>query len=159
MSIPILSGRDFTYDDDDKDLIAWRLDEVEERTDTPRVIVDARLAAKLWPGENPVGRRLTFATFPTIQHDSEVIGVVPFVPQGGLEDPMETIYIPRSYYRSQELTLTVKLDADTGQARQMLTDAVHRVFPDSPVDFQPLDTYVGKAQAPTRFALTLLGVK
>jgi len=157
MSIPILSGRDFTYEDDDKDLIAWRLDEVEERTDTPRVVIDARLAAKLWPGRDPVGRRLTFSTASPIEHDAEVVGVVPFVPQGGIEDPMETIYIPRSYYRSQELTLTVKLASDSSLARRSITEAVHRVFPDSPVGFQPLDTYVDKALAPTRFVLTLLG--
>ncbi len=159
VGIPLLGGRDFTYDDDDKTLLAWTLDaeDAPERTDTPRVIVDARLATRLWPGENPVGRRLTFATFPTIPHDAEVIGVVPFVPQGGIEDAMETIYIPRSYYRSQELTLTVKLDADSQRARQQLTQTIRGIFPDSPVAFVPLTDYVGKALAPTRFVLTLLG--
>lgn len=157
MAIPLLGGRDFTYDDDQEGLGEWGPQDDTPRTDSPRVIIDARLAERLWPGERAVGQRLTFSIYVDVPHDAEVIGVVPFVPQGTLEDRMETIYIPRSYYRSQELTLTVRLASDSGAARQRIVDAVHAVFPDSPVGFQPMATYVGRALAPTRFVLTLLG--
>jgi len=156
--IPILSGRDFTFDDDQPGLVGWPPRDDTPRTDTPRVVIDERLATRLWPGERAVGRRLTFRIRPTVPHHAEVIGVVPFVPQGTIEDSMETIYIPRSYYRSQELTLTMRLGSDQASARRRVIDAVRRVFPESPVEFRPLDDYVHHAMAPTRFVLTLLGV-
>ncbi len=156
LSIPLLGGRDFVYADDPPGLLAWQ-DQPEDRTDRPTVVVDQRLAERLWPGESPVGRRLRYRTRSDIFHDAEVIGVVPFVPQSGLDDTRPTIYIPRSYYRSQELTLTVRVANDSPPARQALVDAVHAHFPESPALIRPLRDYVDKANASNRFVLTLVG--
>ncbi len=155
LRIPLLGGRDFRYEDDPPGLLAWQ-DLPEQRTDRPTVIVDQRLAEQLWPSQNPLGQRLRYRTRSDIFFDAEVIGVVPFVPQGGLQDARPTIYIPRSYYRSQELALTVRVVEDSPLLRANLIDTVQAHFPESPVQFRALDEYVDKATASNRFVLTLV---
>ena len=157
LSIPLLAGRDFAYQDDPPGLLAWQ-DTPEQRTDQPTVVVDQRLAEQLWPLGSALGRRLRYRTSSDIVFDAEVIGVVPFVPQGGLEDTRPTIYIPRSYYRSQELTLTVKVADDSPALRQALVETVRAHFPESPMQFSMLGDFVERANASNRFVLTLVGV-
>ncbi|MEM7354554.1 MAG: ADOP family duplicated permease [Acidobacteriota bacterium] len=157
LQIPLLAGRDFVYADDPPGLLAW-LDAPEERTGQPRVVIDQRLAEQLWPGQNALGRTLRYNTSGNnLYFDAEVIGVVPYVPQSGLDDTRPTIYIPRSYYRSQELTLAVRVAEDSPSMRQSLTETLHAHFPESPALFRPLDDYVDKANAANRFVLTLVG--
>lgn len=155
LSIPLLAGRDFVYDDDPPGLLAWQ-DTPEQRTDRPTVVIDQRLAEQLWPIQSAVGRRLRYRTSSTLFFDAEVIGVVPYVPQSGLADTRPTIYIPRSYYRSQELTLTVRVADDSPALRQALVETVRAQFPDSPALFRTLDEYVERAGAANRFVLTLV---
>ncbi|HSR53231.1 MAG TPA: ABC transporter permease [Acidobacteriota bacterium] len=158
LGIPMQDGRDFDLRDDQPNAPEWPPPEGEERSDRPTVVIDRQLAERLWPGESPVGKRLTYNIYANVPHEAEVIGVVPFVPQSGLVDSMPTLYIPRSYYRSMELALTVKVTRDTPEQRRRLTRAIHGVLPDSPVLWRPLSGYVDKAQAPARFILTLLSV-
>ena len=60
MGIPLLRGRDFTQNEFD--------------CNTATVVVNDTLAAKLWPGQDPVGRKLTLGDDKFL---SEVVGVVP----------------------------------------------------------------------------------
>jgi len=156
MRIPLMAGRDFVQADDPPGLLAW-LDPPEQRTDTPTVVIDQRLAEQLWPGRNAVGRRLRYRTGGSITFDAEVIGVAAFVPQSGLKDTLPTIYIPRSYYRSQELTLTVRVAEDSTALRQALIETLRSHFPESPTQIRTLSEYVDKANATNRFVLTLVG--
>ena len=161
LKIPLVTGRDFRYEDDPSGLLAW-LEQPEVPTDRPTAIVDQRLAEKLWPaetalGQNAIGQILRYTTSGRVYFDAEVIGVVPFIPQVGLEDSRPTIYIPRSYYRSQELTLTMRVADDSPALRETLIETVHAHFPESPTLFRTLDDYVDKAAASDRFVLTLVG--
>ena len=57
MGIPILEGRDFTQDDNEK---------------APRVlIVDQTAANRYWPGQDPIGKNLSI-----LSHLFTVVGVV-----------------------------------------------------------------------------------
>ncbi len=156
MQIPLLAGRDLRYDDDASGQHEWANDD-EVRTDRPTVVIDSRLASELWPDEDAVGKTLRYDIYGTVFHDAEVVGVVPFVAQGSLVDQRQTIYIPRSYYRSQELTLTVRVKQDSPAMRASLVDAIHAEFPESPALIRPLNDYVDSATATNRFVLSLLG--
>ncbi len=156
LRIPLLAGRDFVYADDPPGLLAWQ-DLPEQRTDRPTVVIDQRLAEQLWPDQSAIGRRLRYRTGSSITFDAEVIGVTAFVPQSGLEDTLPTIYIPRSYYRSQELTLTVRVADDSPALRQALSETIGSHFPESPTQIRTLSEYVDKANATNRFVLTLVG--
>lgn len=59
MGIPLLRGRDFTQDECDRNADA--------------IVVNDTLAAKLWPGQDPIGRKLTLGDSKSM---SEVVGVV-----------------------------------------------------------------------------------
>ncbi len=157
MKIPLLAGRDLHTSDDVPGLATWLLDPEQERTDRAVVVVDAQMAARLWPDQPAVGKTLRYTTSGTVFHDAEVVGVVPFVAQGGRVDGRGTIYIPRSYYRSQELTLTVRVQDDSPSTRRALVDTVHAAFPESPALIRSLDGYVERSTASNRFVLSLLG--
>ena len=61
LGIPLLQGRDFSEDD---------------RAGSPAVVViNETMARQLWPGENPIGKRIGGAT-PFMSNPREVIGVV-----------------------------------------------------------------------------------
>ncbi|HVS64941.1 MAG TPA: ADOP family duplicated permease [Thermoanaerobaculia bacterium] len=156
VGMPILAGRDLETRDDQAGAPGWGPREGEGRTDRPVVVVDQRLAERLWPGRDPIGQRIEFATDPRFVHDAEVVGVVPFVRQGGLRDELETIYIPRSYYRSQELTLVIRGEAEPRSLERAVADTVRTVFPSSPLAFGTLDEVVARARGSERFVLTLL---
>lgn len=148
MGIALLAGQDFRWSDDRH---LWE----ENR---PTVIVDRQLAQRLWPDQDPIGRRLTYRIFGAQPTEAEVIGLAPYVPQGGLRDQISTLYIPRGYYRSMEFTVTVRCTGDLAALRPAVKRAIQEVFPLSPVSFKDMSEYVAQAQASTRFVLVLLGV-
>lgn len=81
MGIPLLQGRVFTDRDD-------------ERSE-PVVIVDQSSARRLWPNQNPIGKRLRLAGPGAPPEWRSVVGVVGDVRHEGLETTsMEQIYIP-----------------------------------------------------------------
>jgi len=59
MGVPMLRGRDFTQGEFD--------------SNAPAVVINDTLAARMWPGQDPIGRRLTLGDDKFL---SEVIGVV-----------------------------------------------------------------------------------
>ena len=76
MSIPLLVGRQFAASDDER---------------SPRVaILNQTLARIMWPGENPLGKRLTFKGAPI-----EVVGMVRDIKGRNLfESPGPMLYLP-----------------------------------------------------------------
>jgi predicted permease len=92
VGIPLVRGRDFTWADDEK---------------APRVaIVNEALAHRFWPGENPLGKHVTFTRF---QVPFEVVGVVGDTRSGVLEkSPPMAIYSSYGQWTWQRLTLTLR---------------------------------------------------
>ena len=81
MGIPILRGRGFTDQDGPNA--------------PPVVVINQTMARKLFPGEDPVGRRIrtNIATGPTAPPPSTVIGVIGDVRHSGLEaEPAPEMY-------------------------------------------------------------------
>jgi putative ABC transport system permease protein len=74
---PIVHGRDFT--DGDTSTSPWV------------AIVNETCARRLWPGEDPIGKRFTLDTVPEEQA-REVVGVVRDIPTRHAEDPQPVIY-------------------------------------------------------------------
>jgi putative ABC transport system permease protein len=82
MGIPILRGRGFT----DRD----------GPTTPPVVVINQTMARRLFPGEDPVGRRIrtSTATGPTAPPPSTVIGVIGDIRHSGLEaEPAPEMYV------------------------------------------------------------------
>ncbi len=87
LGIPIVDGRNF---------------EVADRDDTPPVaIIDETMAAKLWPGEDPIGKRIAFERAPESTEERPlplyrtVVGVVPNIRHYDLREPSRIqVYVP-----------------------------------------------------------------
>jgi predicted permease len=106
MGIPLTAGRDF----DGRDTAAG----------VPAVIVNATLAQKIFPGENPIGKRITPGVFINTPAplEREIVGVVGDVRTDMLaaQQPMQ-VYLPLAQCPVREMTLLVRA---TGEPHDLL---------------------------------------
>jgi putative ABC transport system permease protein len=104
-------------------LLRGRLFDARDATDGPlAVVISAAMAAQYWPGEDPIGRRLTFNSgIPRDQQQEvggpgsrEVIGIVGDVRHLGLDEaPVPMFYTPHTQQPSYHtMTLVVRTAAD-----------------------------------------------
>ena len=143
--VPIVRGRVFAEDD---------------RAGTPEVaIVSADLAARTWPGEDPIGKRLKFGSPDSKDAWRTVVGVVKPTRYRELAAPRPTLYVPApQFIESAHLlvlrtTLPVSLVAGISRSRVRAVDAdvqVTRVAPFAELLEGPL--------ARPRFNAFLIGV-
>ena len=108
MSIPILSGRNFTPDDRD--------------TAPQVVIVDQTAAAHYWHGADPIGRRLRI-------WDGlyTVIGVVRNSKHQFLNERPEPMVYLSFFQHSNEMTVMVRASGDPAAMATAIEDAIHQV--------------------------------
>jgi len=153
MGMQLVRGRFFTTADNEQEarLVA---------------IVDEVLARRAWPGEDALGKRLMVWRFAETGTGlepvwSEVVGVVRHARENDLiRDGIGAIYCPFRLYSFYQLSLTLKsATSDPLSLVGPLREVVESIDPDQPVDrVRPMQDYVDEALAPTRFALTLMGV-
>ena len=113
MRIPLLQGRDFTESDN-------------ERSE-PVVIVDQTTARRLWPNQNPVGKRLRLVGQSAPEDWRNVIGVVGDIRHEGLETvSTEQIYIPIPQFPHPFMYVVLRTSSDAdamaAQARRTVLD-------------------------------------
>jgi putative ABC transport system permease protein len=120
LGIPLLAGRDFTDAD---------------RTGAPLVcIVNERLARRLWPGQNPIGKRLREETSEDAGPWIEVIGLVRDSKYTAItEDPKQFLYRPLLQHNAPQVSLLLKTQADPLSLLPQVHAAVGEIDPDIPV--------------------------
>jgi putative ABC transport system permease protein len=134
MRLPVLEGRDFTNAD---------------RQDTsPVVVVDDVLAAKLWPGQSPLGKHLRMALFTGEPGPwREVIGVVKEIKHFGPERQVKwmQVYVPQYQDPSPALSFVVNTTLSSDAAKSAALKALLEVDRDLPVEsFETLDGYLSR---------------
>jgi putative ABC transport system permease protein len=147
LGIDILQGRAFTS---------------EDRAGRPRVaVVSERAAQRLWPGENPIGRRVALGSpFGAADADPpwEVIGVVRNVvywPVNG--DPQPEIYTPYMQYTYASTMVIVRSDVPPASLVPALRVALATTLPDLPLhDVRTLEQRMGAALSGRRFQAAVL---
>ena len=127
---------------------------------TPVVIVNQALAARCWPGENPVGKHLKFGGDSAQTPLHEIVGVVGNVKDLSLEaEPRPEIY--RHYLQNPSPAMVV-LARGPGNAEALaapLREAVMRIDADQPVaQVRTMEQVLARSVAPRRFSMLLLGV-
>jgi putative ABC transport system permease protein len=123
---------------------------------TPRpAVVDEQLAAIAFPGESPLGRRIMgrLGSLP-VMTPFEIVGVVRHQRHTSLTgEEREMIFLP-------QLTLArwiVRTDGDPASYVPQVRAAIAAIDPLVPVaEIRPMQEYVDRALAPTRFVLVLL---
>jgi putative ABC transport system permease protein len=149
LDIPLLQGRDFTAQDD------W---------DSPTVVVVNRtLARRFWPGEDPVGKRLTFDDEPDEPDEPSdwmtVIGVVGDVRHVSLVDEiMPQIYAPEAQVGLEEMALLVRTPLDPSAVAPAIRGVVASLDPEVPVaDIHEFTQIRDASISADRFRTQLLG--
>lgn len=144
------------------ELLAGRyLDRDDEVLGRPNVVIDETLAAKAWPGENPIGQRVWVRVTTQDMTSLEVVGVVRRETQDSLQEaPRETIYFPNgtagAFGGTNDWVVRTMVDPSSivPQVKQELA-ALDARLPIAKV--RPMRDYVTDAMARTRFALQLIG--
>ena len=147
MGTTLLAGRTFTPED--------------SSPDRNLLIVDQALAAKAFPNESAVGKRILFRVRTPEAQWGEIIGVVAHQRNTSLvEQGREQIYLTDGYVNHGAANWwALRTDGDAaalaGSVREVVRKAGKETFINQ---MQPMDALVVQAQAQTRFSLLLIGV-
>jgi predicted permease len=147
MGIELLRGRPF--------------DDQEDRADSaPVAIISETTARRLWPDEDPLGKRLKPGGADSDEPWITVIGVAEDVRQFELTaEPRLQMYLPSvqpSFFVPGHLV--VSTDRDPMSLAGAVRQAVWEIDKDQPVsDIRSMDDIFGESIAPQRFTMLLLG--
>lgn len=138
-------------------LVAGRLFSAQDTAESePAIVVNEKVARRLWPGQNPIGQLVTFDN----GVDRRVVGVVRNVRHQSLEQEGDLeAYIPISqhrYFESLELVVRTKIPPES--VAPAIRASLRSIEPSLPTaQFQSLDELVERAVSPRRFIVLLLG--
>jgi putative ABC transport system permease protein len=122
------------------------------------VIVDRRLAQRLWPGQDPIGRSLSLGGWAASDWLS-VVGVVGPVRGAVLSaEPVEQLYLPHAQSSRRAMFVVLRTAGDPAGIAAAVRNAVGRMAPDLPVaNLVPMDDLVAATTARLSFNLWLFG--
>ena len=146
-------------------LVRGRFFSDEDTADTQRVIViDERMAEQLWPGQDPIGKRVRTGGF-DVRPDTPwmtVVGVAGPVKQYTLDgiEPRSAMYHSHRQRTSRNLNVVVRTaTADAAALTASARQAVRDLDPDLPIyNIKTMEQRVGESLAQRRFAMTLLAL-
>jgi putative ABC transport system permease protein len=141
---PMVKGRPFTSADG---------------TSGPKVaIINEAMAKRLWPGQDPIGRRFTLGTVASGNELFTVVGVAADMRRQSLEfDPLPQMFEPLAQNPSRLVTLLVRTTAEPRQMMAAVQAAVRQVAKDASVyGVTTLEDRLGRLSALRRFQTFLL---
>ena len=144
LKVPLLQGRSFT-----------NLDLVDS---TEVAVVDESTAERLWPDENPLGKRIMPVG---AQYGSwrEVVGVVGDVKQSGLASATTQIYLPYPQYPNPVYGLVLRTQLDTRASVDAVRGVVSSLDARLPISrIARVDSLLAASLAGPRFNLVLFGI-
>ncbi|MBD0372280.1 MAG: ABC transporter permease [Pyrinomonadaceae bacterium] len=145
MGIPTLRGR--TFND-------------QEETEARHVVlINETLAQKYFPGEDPIGKRLTI----NMMDDpvpSEIVGVVGDVKHLSLEgETRPMVYWPHPELVYNGMTIVVRTTNDPTQLAAAAQAQIQSIDPNQPVsDIRTMNQWLSESVARSRFNTLLLGL-
>jgi len=148
MSIPLLSGRYFSPQDNEKSI--------------PVVIVNETMARQYWPGQSVLGRRLKLGDPNEDIPWLEVIGVVADVRQMGLDAPVKAeMYLPyqqvTNYLSYMPRDLAIRTSGDPSSLAGAVRQVIREVDPDQPVsNIATMAELLGEEAAQRRLGMFML---
>jgi putative ABC transport system permease protein len=160
MRLPLVRGRDFT---------------TEDRTGAPGVvIVDEDLASHMWPGEDPIGKRITLDKPDSMPQWLTIVGESRNAAVEAVDEPPKfEMYLPylqnddfensmSGHFEYMTLVLRVacaesRTECDAGRAAGAMRREIARIDPHVPVTaVQTMDDVMRLATARDRFYLVLM---
>ena len=147
LETPLIAGRTFT--------------DADTATNNKVIIIDERVAAKAFPDESPIGKRLVARVTTPEPEVFEIIGVVGHQRNASLAvDGPEAMFFTDGYFGGGAVgSWALRVDGDPARLVGPVRAAVTEIDPKATLaDVQPMNALVDKAMGPTRFAVTLIGV-
>ena len=152
MRIPIVRGRDFNDSD-----AAGR---------PAVVLISETMAREFWPGEDPIGKRLTLTFFPGMAR--EIVGVVGDVKMDALDQtrPSASLYMPLAQltppllggWESFSMILVMRSDSKSEGIASAATNAIREIDSELPVrNILSMDEVMANSIGQQRFNMLLLG--
>ena len=146
MEIPLVRGRLF--------------DEQDTRANPRVTIVDQRMADQLWPGQDPLGRRIKTGGADSKTPWITVVGVVGNVKQYTLDgDSRMAMYLAHAQYPVRGMNLVLRSEQPPASVTAAVRQALREIDPDLPVyRVRTMEQRVDESLARRRFAMVLLGL-
>ncbi|HYO92300.1 MAG TPA: ABC transporter permease, partial [Pyrinomonadaceae bacterium] len=144
MEIPLLKGRYFN--------------EQDRGGEPEAVIVDETLAARFWPNENPIGKRLQQRGKPDSWRT--VVGVISSARQYSTEkEPPITVYYPHEQYMARNMYVLVRTNSDPASMAGAVTREIQAEDAELPVfDVNTMEQRLYDSLARQRFSMMLLAI-
>jgi predicted permease len=146
MGIPLRRGRFFNEQDD---------------TSKPRVVlVDEYLAEQVWPGQDPIGKRIHIVELKSDDPWQTVVGVVGRVKQDTLDsDPRIAFYLPQTQYPTRAMTVALRSGHDPSGVLSAVKNELRKLDADLPMYYiRTMQQRVDESLARRRFSMLLLAV-
>jgi putative ABC transport system permease protein len=133
------------------------------------VIINAEMARRYWPGQNPIGQRVgvnytgpgrTSSATPRMR---QIVGVVGSIKHGPLDSPTApAVYMPylqdETNHDMASMSLFVRGDRNPMALADSLRARIHGIRPDQPVEnIRSLEELMSQSLAPRRYTLLLVG--
>jgi predicted permease len=140
MGIPLLRGRTIAAQDDSLH---------------PVVVISRATAEKVWPGEDPIGRRIILGSKPRT-----VVGIVADVRTRSLDEaPKPQMYLPLAESPANNVGVVARGTLPPRALMAAMRDAVRAVDPEQPVfNIRMLDDVISSAIAPRRVNTLLITI-
>jgi predicted permease len=147
MGIPLLEGRWFTAAD--------------KKGAPTAIIINHAMAQKYWPGEDVIGKRMTFEDNPKKDEDwMRVVGVA-----GDVKDQPNSPAAEPAFWWSEDqaaqsdMSIAIRTQSDPHQVADGLRDAVHRLDPQLAVaDLKVMNEIADASVSTPRFTFVLVGL-
>ena len=143
MSIPLMRGRVFTG---------------QETKESPAVaIISQRMAERYWPGEDPIGKRLTLSFE---KSPREIVGIVGDVKQASLNaETMPGVYLPFQQFPYPGMTMVIRTQSDMASITSAVRRELQAIDGNVPIsEVKSMEQVISASVAQRRFSMMLLGL-
>lgn len=147
LGIPLVKGRDFTPDD-------------MQPGAAPVAVINERMAARYWPNEDPIGRRITLGLPRPDNPWIVIIGIARDVPHRAVDSkPQPDWYASRLVSPQRHRYVFVRSALPAATLTTAIRNTVVSIDPHQPVSsVKTMDQVISTTTAPRRFNALLLGV-
>ncbi|HEY1677849.1 MAG TPA: ABC transporter permease [Candidatus Sulfotelmatobacter sp.] len=146
MQIPLRRGRFFNEQDD--------------LTRPVVVLIDEYMAEQLWPGQDPVGKRIHIVQLESKDPWQTVVGVVGRIKQESLDsDPRIAFYVAQTQFPTRAMTVAFRGAITPSALLAASRNELRNLDPDLPMyHIRTMDQRVDESLARRRFSMLLLGL-
>jgi putative ABC transport system permease protein len=144
LRIPVIKGRVFT--------------ERDTATSTPVIVINETLARTMFPGEDPIGKRIR--SWRDENKLREIVGIVKDVRYFGRDDELRgLVFVPHRQDSWRALVLAIRTTGDPSSMAEPARDQIWAIDKDMAIaDVLTMEKALDDSVAPARFQMMLLGL-